>query len=290
MVLERAEPEAGAGPREVNNLADKLIEVHTWLRGQLRHVRADADAHFAAQAAHHGPGEPSAPGLGLQIRQHCLAFCQSLEFHHTSEDGHLFPALASHHPHLRDALDRLRDEHRTVARIQGPRPARSRFSPCWPRSRGPRRRGYPTRRKAPPPDGRPQESGGGPARHRSRPPCGYRPPAGIPAPTALAVQAAPAAQLATAPWPYARPTTPGGRARIRSPERHPRDTRSVPCRLNRALRLARRPAPLAEGGRGGVVGRWVRRPLSCAGARRSRGPGRGCRRCAGRARPWPGCW
>jgi deazaflavin-dependent oxidoreductase (nitroreductase family) len=119
VLLERSEPEAGAGPREVNNLADKLIEVHTWLRSQLRHVRAEADAHFAAQAAHHGSDEPPAPGLGLQIRQHCLAFCQSLEFHHTSEDGHLFPAIASHHPHLRDAIDRLRDEHRTVTRIQG---------------------------------------------------------------------------------------------------------------------------------------------------------------------------
>ncbi|MFF3248125.1 nitroreductase/quinone reductase family protein [Streptomyces sp. NPDC002870] len=120
VVLERAaEPEAGGVPREVTNLADKLIEVHTWLRAQLRHVRAEADAHFAAQAAHDGPGEPPVPGLGLQIRQHCLAFCQTLEFHHTSEDGHLFPAIATHHPHLRDALDRLRNEHQTVSRVQG---------------------------------------------------------------------------------------------------------------------------------------------------------------------------
>jgi iron-sulfur cluster repair protein YtfE (RIC family) len=95
------------------------VEIHTWLRSQLRHVRAEADAHFAARAAHQGPGEPPAPGLGLQLRQHCLAFCESLEFHHTSEDVHIFPALASQYPHLGDALDRLRDEHRTVARIQG---------------------------------------------------------------------------------------------------------------------------------------------------------------------------
>jgi deazaflavin-dependent oxidoreductase (nitroreductase family) len=119
VVLERPEPEAGQGPREVANLADKLMEVHTWLRSQLRHVSAEADAHFAARAAHQGPGEPPAPGLGLQIRQHCLAFCQTLEFHHTSEDAHLFPAIAHHNPHLRDAVDRLSDEHRTVARIQG---------------------------------------------------------------------------------------------------------------------------------------------------------------------------
>jgi deazaflavin-dependent oxidoreductase (nitroreductase family) len=119
VVLERSGPDAGEGPREVRNLADKLLEVHTWLRHQLRHVRTETDAHFAALAAHQGPGEPPVPALGLQIRQHCLAFCQSLEFHHTSEDGHLLPVLASYHPHLREALDRIRHEHKTVARIQG---------------------------------------------------------------------------------------------------------------------------------------------------------------------------
>ncbi|NUK26725.1 nitroreductase family deazaflavin-dependent oxidoreductase [Streptomyces lunaelactis] len=119
VVLERAESEEGETPHEVRNLADKLVEVHTWLRSQLRHVHAETEAHFAARAAHQGPGEPPAPGLGLQIRQHCLAFCQFLEFHHTSEDVHLFPGIAAHHPHLSGTFDRLREEHRTVARIQG---------------------------------------------------------------------------------------------------------------------------------------------------------------------------
>ncbi|MGW0595071.1 nitroreductase/quinone reductase family protein [Streptosporangium sp. NPDC002607] len=119
VVLERAEPDAWEGPREVHSLADKLMEVHTWLRAQLRQVSAEVDAHFAARAAHHGPGEPPGPGLGLQIRQRCLAFCQSLEFHHSSEDAHLFPGIAGYHPHLADIFDRLRDEHRTVADIQG---------------------------------------------------------------------------------------------------------------------------------------------------------------------------
>ncbi|MDA8369568.1 MAG: nitroreductase/quinone reductase family protein [Nocardiopsaceae bacterium] len=119
VALERSEPAAEDGAREVANLADKLVEIHTWLRSQLRHVRAEADAHFAARAAHQGPGEPPAPGLGLQLRQHCLAFCQSLEFHHTSEDTHTFPALASQYPHLSDVFARLRDEHQTIARLQG---------------------------------------------------------------------------------------------------------------------------------------------------------------------------
>ncbi|MFF4474475.1 nitroreductase/quinone reductase family protein [Streptomyces sp. NPDC001599] len=114
VVLERAEPEGWEGPREVRTLADKLLEVHTWLRGQLRQVRAEAEAHFASPAT-----AGASPGLGLQIRQRCLAFCQALEFHHVSEDGHLFPGIARHHPHLTGVFDRLADEHRTVARIQG---------------------------------------------------------------------------------------------------------------------------------------------------------------------------
>ncbi|MEU1473513.1 nitroreductase/quinone reductase family protein [Streptomyces sp. NPDC005761] len=119
VVLEAAEPDVWEGrPREIRTLADKLMEVHTWLRGQLRQVKAETDAHFAARAAHQGPGEPPAPGLGLQIRQRCLAFCQALEFHHTSEDEHLFPGIAQYHPGLATVFGRLRDEHRTVARIQ----------------------------------------------------------------------------------------------------------------------------------------------------------------------------
>jgi deazaflavin-dependent oxidoreductase (nitroreductase family) len=118
VTLERAEPEGWEAPREVSTLADKLMEVHTWLRDQLRQVRAEVDAHFAARAAHQGPGEPPAPSHGLQIRQRCLAFCQALEFHHVSEDAHLFPGIAQYHPHLGDVFDRLSHEHRTVARIQ----------------------------------------------------------------------------------------------------------------------------------------------------------------------------
>ncbi|MEU8702618.1 nitroreductase/quinone reductase family protein [Streptomyces sp. NPDC048680] len=118
VVLERADPDGWEGPGEVRTLADKVMEVHTWLRGQLREVAAEVEAHFAERADRQGSGEPPAPSLGLQIRQRCLAFCQALEFHHTSEDGHLFPGIARYHPHLGDTFARLADEHRTVARIQ----------------------------------------------------------------------------------------------------------------------------------------------------------------------------
>ncbi|HEU5130126.1 MAG TPA: nitroreductase/quinone reductase family protein [Glycomyces sp.] len=116
--LERSEPEADAALPAATDFAGKLLEIHTWLRSQLRHVRSEAAAHFAARAAHDGPDAAPGPGLGLQLRQHCLAFCQSLEFHHTGEE-HMFPGIEGRHPHLRDAIERLRSEHRTVARIQG---------------------------------------------------------------------------------------------------------------------------------------------------------------------------
>ncbi|MFE3500684.1 nitroreductase/quinone reductase family protein [Kitasatospora sp. NPDC059160] len=107
VVLER--PEAPPGhPRDVRSLADKLLEAHSWLRAQLRHVRAEAQAH--------SPGRPA--GLGLQLRQHCLAFCEGLTHHHTGEDSAIFPALARSHPELAGVLERLGEQHRAIGRIK----------------------------------------------------------------------------------------------------------------------------------------------------------------------------
>ena len=41
-----------------------------------------------------------------------------MTFHHTSEDAHIFPAIAHYHPDLVSVLDRLRQEHGAVARIK----------------------------------------------------------------------------------------------------------------------------------------------------------------------------
>ncbi|MFH8380460.1 nitroreductase/quinone reductase family protein [Kitasatospora sp. NPDC018058] len=107
IVLERPEAPADA-PREVNSLADKLLEAHTWLRAQLRHIRQEARAHSSGRPA----------GLGLQLRQHCLAFCQGLTHHHTGEDAAIFPALARSHPELAGVLERLGEQHRAIGRIK----------------------------------------------------------------------------------------------------------------------------------------------------------------------------
>ncbi|MFD0404929.1 nitroreductase/quinone reductase family protein [Kitasatospora sp. NPDC127116] len=109
VVLERLEPPAGGpAPVVVRSLADKLLEAHTWLRAQLRHVREEAHAHV--------PGRPAA--LGLQLRQHCLAFCDGLTHHHTGEDSAIFPALARSHPELAEVLARLDEQHRAIGRIK----------------------------------------------------------------------------------------------------------------------------------------------------------------------------
>ncbi|MFI0979863.1 nitroreductase/quinone reductase family protein [Streptomyces sp. NPDC021093] len=104
------------GPRPILTVGDKLLEIHTWLRGQLARVRTDAEAHFEAAASF--PGAPTLPGLGLQIRQHCLAFCETLDFHHKSEDAAVFPQIELHNPHLAGALAQLRAEHVKVAALK----------------------------------------------------------------------------------------------------------------------------------------------------------------------------
>ncbi|WP_306369173.1 nitroreductase/quinone reductase family protein [Nocardiopsis sp. CC223A] len=113
---------AGDGPERgesAANLAEKLVEVHRWLRGHLARIREETDAYLAdrdERAAREG--RVPAPGLSLRLRQHCLAFCESLRFHHDGEEQMLFPALAEQHPHLADTLERLSEQHREVDRIR----------------------------------------------------------------------------------------------------------------------------------------------------------------------------
>jgi hypothetical protein len=106
---------AAEGAAEADNLADKLFQIHGWLRGQLADVRREAEQYLADR---NGSADAPPPGLNLQIRQHCLAFCESLHFHHTSEDT-VFPRLAEGFPHLREAVERLIEEHRVVDRLRG---------------------------------------------------------------------------------------------------------------------------------------------------------------------------
>ena len=110
--LQRSETDSA---EEVDNLADKLFQIHGWLRGQLVDVRREAEQYLAEREG--SAGTPPL-GLNLQIRQHCLAFCESLHFHHSSEDA-VFPKLAEGFPHLKEPVERLIEEHRVVDRLRG---------------------------------------------------------------------------------------------------------------------------------------------------------------------------
>ncbi|MGW7439473.1 nitroreductase/quinone reductase family protein [Streptomyces sp. NPDC054849] len=97
-------------PAAEGGIAGKLLDVHGWLRAQLSLVR---DLAREEEPSSGGPAS-----LGLQLRQHCLAFCHSLEFHHRSEDAGLFPYLEQQHPQLREFFRRIGAEHRVIARLQ----------------------------------------------------------------------------------------------------------------------------------------------------------------------------
>ncbi|MEV7172318.1 nitroreductase/quinone reductase family protein [Streptomyces sp. NPDC093224] len=100
------EPAVGEG-----GIAGKLLSVHGWLRAELALLRELVREEPAGGG--HGPTP-----LGLQLRQHCLAFCYSLEFHHRSEDTGLFPYLEQQHPHMREFFRRIGEEHRIIAGLQ----------------------------------------------------------------------------------------------------------------------------------------------------------------------------
>jgi hypothetical protein len=79
---------------------------------------SEPTAYLAARALQDADGDQPPVGLGLQIRQHCLAFCESLHFHHSGEEL-MLSDLERRHPQLGEAITRLRAEHQTVDRIRG---------------------------------------------------------------------------------------------------------------------------------------------------------------------------
>ncbi|MFI7697547.1 nitroreductase/quinone reductase family protein [Nonomuraea sp. NPDC049480] len=79
---------------------NELVKIHDYFRAELARLRA---------------GEASADDL----RVHCLAFCDRLTFHHTGEDGVVFPHLERAFPELAEPLDRLRSEHVVIAALIG---------------------------------------------------------------------------------------------------------------------------------------------------------------------------
>lgn len=95
-------------PARVGAATAQLKEIHNGLREQLATTLATLDAYLA--------GDGPAPTQLKTLQQHCLSFCSSLHAHHSREDG-VFPRLAADFPELKPALDRLIQEHTTVAAL-----------------------------------------------------------------------------------------------------------------------------------------------------------------------------
>ena len=104
MCLHGRVPDAGID--RARALGSELIEVHDWLRQELRRLQADlADGAIP-------------PGMAAgSLRAHCLSFCSALASHHTSEDRRAFPLLAAQLPGLAPVLAELERDHQLVAAI-----------------------------------------------------------------------------------------------------------------------------------------------------------------------------
>ncbi|MFE0650452.1 nitroreductase/quinone reductase family protein [Streptomyces sp. NPDC059534] len=90
-----------ADPARLRAVAAHLVKVHDELRSELAALRD-------------GLASP-APTLGRRLARHCLTLCGALHAHHHNEDS-VFDLLERQFPGLSDSLDRMRREHRVVAR------------------------------------------------------------------------------------------------------------------------------------------------------------------------------
>ncbi|KIF79102.1 hemerythrin [Streptomyces sp. 150FB] len=112
-----------AGEEPVKGMGDWVVEVHDWLREELRTLRARVEAMIEGSGGGDTAGTADAagrtpPDLAQQMRAHCLTFCGALAKHHGGEDVATFPMLAGRFPALAPALAQLGEEHAVVARTQ----------------------------------------------------------------------------------------------------------------------------------------------------------------------------
>jgi deazaflavin-dependent oxidoreductase (nitroreductase family) len=101
-------------PERSRMLGEQLIAHHNTLRAELARIRAQIGAVPSGTPEPKAAGRPTA-NLADQLRQHCLSYCYGLQLHHIREDGS-FSALEQHFPYLTPAINRLRSEHRLVAK------------------------------------------------------------------------------------------------------------------------------------------------------------------------------
>ena len=91
------------GPPNASSWGEALKLVHDAFRRELATIRREVAA--------------SGSSPGAQLKVNCLTACQGLRFHHTSEDGGMFPMLRDRHPELAPTIDRLDEEHESIAAL-----------------------------------------------------------------------------------------------------------------------------------------------------------------------------
>ncbi|MFC3449257.1 nitroreductase/quinone reductase family protein [Amycolatopsis speibonae] len=94
----------------VRGMGDFLVEVHEWLREELKTLRAGVDDLVAGRA--------ESLAMEKSLRAHCVSFCEALTKHHTGEDMGAFPMLAQRFPALAPTLAKLGEDHVVVATLQ----------------------------------------------------------------------------------------------------------------------------------------------------------------------------
>ncbi|OXM53631.1 hemerythrin [Amycolatopsis thailandensis] len=94
----------------VRGMGHFLVEVHEWLREELKTVRAGVEDLVAGRA--------DSLTLEKSLRAHCVSFCEALTKHHTGEDMGAFPMLAQRFPALAPVLAKLGEDHVVVATSQ----------------------------------------------------------------------------------------------------------------------------------------------------------------------------
>ncbi|OLZ58943.1 hemerythrin [Amycolatopsis keratiniphila subsp. nogabecina] len=94
----------------VRGLGDFLVEVHEWLREELKSLRAGVEDIVAGRA--------DALIMEKSLKAHCVSFCEALTKHHTGEDMGAFPMLAQRFPALAPVLTKLGEDHVVVAATQ----------------------------------------------------------------------------------------------------------------------------------------------------------------------------
>lgn len=95
--------QVSGGPPNASSWGAALKLVHDAFRRELATIRREVAA--------------AKPTLGAQLKVNCLTACQGLRFHHKAEDTGTFPMLRDRFPELAPTLDRLAEEHESLAAL-----------------------------------------------------------------------------------------------------------------------------------------------------------------------------